>query len=72
MTLMTACQQCLSEAGAEAGAEEEAEGRALHPEGVLREAEVSTHLCLSALQTCKLQVLSLPSCVLWSELNRWI
>lgn len=54
MTLMTACQQCLAEAEAAAEGEEEAEGRALHPEEALREAEVSTHLCLSTLQTCKL------------------
>ena len=55
MTLMTACQQCRAEAAAEAEGEEEPEGRARHLEEALREAEVSTHLCLSTMQTCKLQ-----------------
>lgn len=68
MTLMTACQQCPAEAGAEAEVEEEAEGRAPHQEEDLREAEVSTHLCLSTLQTCKARR-EIPNHVLGSELN---
>lgn len=46
MTLTIASQQCRAEAEVAAEDEEEAEGRALHPEEALREAEVSTHLCL--------------------------
>lgn len=68
MTRMTACQQCPAEAGAEAAGAEEAEGRTPHQEEGLRGAEVSTHLCLSALQICKARR-KVAICVLWSELN---